>query len=1431
MIKYIILICLLIMSIMQYADGTPSEGSGTETDPYLIETLDNLLWLSTTQTVWGSSIYFLQTQDIDASDTQNWNEGAGFSPIGGVESYLQFCGYYDGDGHIIDSLYIYRPGGAATGSTGFFGKTNGATIEALGITNLEVTGRSNVGGLVGRNHDSTIIGCYVSGSVSGLHDVGGLVGESDDSSISDCHASGSVSGSEGVGGLVGLNEDATIAGSYAIGSVDGEIYVGGLVGENHRASITECYASGNVTGDEIVGGLAGSAHYECTVSNSYSSGNVTGSAMVGGLIGNMQRTLVINSFYDYETVYINDQHKISIGALNTELYNEWLDNNMTLEITDYLSYDDGNYLISTAADFARLMAFGQNSDYSFLLTSDIDLTGNPNIFIPYFAGTFNGNSHNIDGLHVDSPLINCIGLFGSTCGATIQALGVTNIVVAGHDYVGGLAGYSWNSSISESYVNGSVTGHWEVGGLTGWNIETPINECYVGGSVNGVYDVGGLSGWNDNSTVSNCYVRSTVNGDLSVGGLVGVNLESTINESYATGYINGNIYTGGLVGYNHLAQISNCIWNIETTGQSFGYGEDAGGSIIYVLGLTISEMQITSNYTDISWDFVDENINGMEDFWAINSDLNNSYPYIVDLEWSYYGSGLVAQFDANPTYGNTPLTVNFMDESVALDPIVTWQWDFENDGVIDSYDQNPIWVYNEPGIYSVSLTVSNDNTRETSTELKENYITVNYDSIQPAGSGTETDPYLVESLSNLLWISTNESCWSSYFLQTADIDASDTETWNFGAGFLPIGDSIFQGNYNGDYHTIDGLYINRPDDNYIGLFGYTSGSVIEALGVTNVNVTGCSKVGGLVAFNYSQSLISDCYVSGNVNGESDVVGGLVGRNTLSMINRCYSDVIVTGSGRVGGLVGENGGHSNIWESYATGSVTAGSEVGGLVGATTGSNINSCYSSVTVMGDGIYIGGLAGNFAETSLSESYYDYETVLINNEHIITEGALNSELYNEWINNDLTLDITDYLSYDDGDYLINTTEDFARLLAFGQNEQYSFRLTDDLDLADNPDFYIPYFSGTFKGDFHTIHGLNVNRTESKNIGLFGYTHQATIEALSVTEVDINGHYLVGALVGMAYSSTVSKCFASGDVNGNDDSIGGLIGWTQNSAVSKCYTNCNVSGNYYIGGLIGTNRASITSECFADGNVSANSQAGGLVGFNNGSSTIDCYASGSVTGDEWSGGLIGCNWDSNISNCYATGEVIGVNQCGALIGVNCSYISYSIWNNETSGQTAGVGLNDNGTVMELLEATTEEMQTISTYTDIGWDFAGESINGDEDIWDMNEAINDGFPFIYDVEFPVTNDEYLIENGKLKIENYPNPFNPVTNICFEIGEDSDVLVNIYNIRGQKIETLADSYYEAGRHSLIWDAERYSSGIYIISIKSSTMSEVKKITLLK
>jgi hypothetical protein len=117
-----------------------------------------------------------------------------------------------------------------------------------------------------------------------------------------------------------------------------------------------------------------------------------------------------------------------------------------------------------------------------------------------------------------------------------------------------------------------------------------------------------------------------------------------------------------------------------------------------------------------------------------------------------------------------------------------------------------------------------------------------------AGDGTSSNPHVVTTLDELQAVNSD---FSPHYILGNDIDASETETWNNGAGFTPIGNSSdpFLGNFDGQGYTIDGLYINRPNTDYVGLFAYVMDSNIINIGVTNLDIQGADSVGGLVGFN------------------------------------------------------------------------------------------------------------------------------------------------------------------------------------------------------------------------------------------------------------------------------------------------------------------------------------------------------------------------------------------------------------------------------------------------------------------------------------------------------------------------------------------------------------------------------------------------------
>jgi hypothetical protein len=320
-------------------------GAGTVADPYRIAGVAHLLWLGDTVAASAGKSYVL-LNDIAAAATAGWNDAGtdvtvleGFAPIGTTAQ--PFCGWFDGQGHVVRGLTVNRAEADGVGLFGGIG--SGGVIRGLGLEGGAIAGGWHVGGLAGWNagtveqcyataavaatgyHVGGLVGgstgtldqCYAAGTVSGDSHVGGLVGFTSGSvarcyatgvvagqddavgglagyssgALSQCDATGTVTGQEGdgTGGLVG-NSSGTVTQCNAAGAVTGASSVGGLVGRNYWGAVEGCQATGVVAGANHVGGLVG--HNECrTVRQCSATGAVTGHTDVGGLVGFSSGTL------------------------------------------------------------------------------------------------------------------------------------------------------------------------------------------------------------------------------------------------------------------------------------------------------------------------------------------------------------------------------------------------------------------------------------------------------------------------------------------------------------------------------------------------------------------------------------------------------------------------------------------------------------------------------------------------------------------------------------------------------------------------------------------------------------------------------------------------------------------------------------------------------------------------------------------------------------------------------------------------------------------------------------------------------------------------------------------------------------------------------------------------------------------------------------
>ena len=185
-----------------------------------------------------------------------------------------------------------------------FGYTNGADIDNIELTNLDITGNDYTGGLVGRTQSTPINNCSTTGSTStsGNSYLGGLIGYNSSSQITNCYSSVNITltgfGFD-FGGLIGCNQGSTIEECHATGIINGNDNGagGGLIGENTNSSLVDCYATGNVSGSNSMGGLVGTNKTTSNINRCYATGNVDGGNSTGGLAGENFSSSTINDCY------------------------------------------------------------------------------------------------------------------------------------------------------------------------------------------------------------------------------------------------------------------------------------------------------------------------------------------------------------------------------------------------------------------------------------------------------------------------------------------------------------------------------------------------------------------------------------------------------------------------------------------------------------------------------------------------------------------------------------------------------------------------------------------------------------------------------------------------------------------------------------------------------------------------------------------------------------------------------------------------------------------------------------------------------------------------------------------------------------------------------------------------------------------------------
>ena len=853
---------------------------------------------------------------ITSVDATYWDSGKGWRIMGDYRNELVTT--LNGNGYTINNLFMSRDHHNNDQSPiGLFSEISaGGRIESLGITNANITSTatSNVGVFAGRIvNGGEIVACYSTGSVTvNGSNAGGLVGNLHTGSIHSSYSTASVSSTGSpqqqfnVGGLVGevVQPTSSITNSYSTGAVTRgagiETSFGGLVGSLSSTATMANFTATNSYYDTTTSGCVSASTTGCTGSatgtgkttaelqtpTGYTGIYSTWNANVDGVAGNddpwafgtssQYPSLILHVTNDYD---LDDDGLIEVtnlAQLNAIRHDLDADGNAT-----HADYASAFPRRETGSSGRMGCPSGACTGYELDANLDFDTNGDGSITTADDYNTGNGWDP------IGSALTAFNGDFKGN-GLIINNLFInrtSNIAV-------GLFGKIDSSARIESVsiTNANVTGLQQVGALVGDNNGGEIVACYTAGSVSAAQNGGGLVGISEgsNAKILSSYSTASVTGIGSspahLGGLLGRFSAGVVTHTYATGLITrgsgSSTYIGGLIGRaNTTSGITKSYYDTSTSGcvsgGSNGCTGSAGGS--EVVGRTTTQLKTPTGYTGIysTWNANLDGQTGADDPW--NFGASTDYPTL--------------------TYGK---------------PI---DYDSDNDGYIE-----------------ITTLAQLDAVRRD--------LNANGDSAH--------DDYIAafpkrHTRSDRLMGCPSGRCVGYELDANLDFDTdgdgavdSDDDYWNSGAGWIPIGaqpqGSRYTGNFKGNGHTINNLFINRNGATDQGLFGYVQGGRIETLGVTNASVSSTTDVGILAGSNWAT--IVACYVSGKVQGlgTNTYIGGMVGYSG-GTVSTSYSTAYVNGRFRVGGLIGYQHYRTTTTNSYATGRVVSEnvSSTGALVG--------------------------------------------------------------------------------------------------------------------------------------------------------------------------------------------------------------------------------------------------------------------------------------------------------------------------------------------------------------------------------------------------------------------------------------------------------------------------------------------------------------------
>ena len=909
-----------------------SDFNSLGSDTYEIATTTDLLHLaylvnkSSTQ-MNCSGLTFKQTYDITYTHGSGTSE-TNFTQIGGyfnsTDGDRDFCGTYDGQGHTISGIRLYKNPNNSSNvnkNVGLFGRTNGATIQNVILTDASFTGYRIVGGIVGNaNSDGTVQNCLVVGSTITCGDTyaGVIVGRDPGTLTANYYRDCTVT-------LGGTSYTTNVGVSANSGSatqdVNGARSLHTLTIQNELVT-----ASGESVTYQNVTYYASNT----TITLAYPPGyQVTYSLNGTALSGNTFTMPATDATVDATAPIIPWTGDGTQNTPYTILYPSQLD--LLAERVNSGSGDD------YAADGYSGKYFALGADITYTHTTDWDdATSTENNYTAIgskdnpFKGNFDGQNHTVSGIRIYKGGTNYTdgyqGLFGETDGGMVKRVHLADARVTGKNYVGGIAGYTIQSTVEDCTVADNVDIHAVVdystnhGGIVGRNMGT-VQRCISHATLSVA----------PNTIECNEY-----------GGVAGNNFES-VKDCLATGVTVPNVsYRGAIVGKRDLCTLQrnyyrNCT--VAGTANATGVGcngidiiAEQGAMALYTLTLPDN---VTTNRT------ASATLPGTGNMtYTTGADIDGTSYYCQGgtVTLSYSGTVPPCQMPAYSVNGTAiegdTFTMPDQNTTVAVTFVSVWS---------GNGTQNSPYLITTTAQLDALAAAVNGGTNYSGTFFKLG-ADITYDDTEnnytPIGTSSnkfkgtfDGDGYTVSGIH----INTNGDYQGLFGYVYGGTVSNVTLRSSTITGFAFVGGIV---GYLNDGSVTDcrvegtvtiGSYNNSSSTRLGGIIGQVDGDAtvngcISAATVTDNDKSNCYYFGGIVGYLYSGTVSNNIALGANVSANS-FKGAIVGyANSNNLAHNYYHDCTVGGAttnvGTPSGDVSENDGAVQVFSLSLGEGITA-----------------------------------------------------------------------------------------------------------------------------------------------------------------------------------------------------------------------------------------------------------------------------------------------------------------------------------------------------------------------------------------------------------------------------------------------------------------------------------------------------------------------------